>query len=108
MTSHIRRATVGLAILILSIAVYGRVRPTETLLKGQGTNGDCTADAPGVRHLITQADLPQPYATPAAGSGPRIIQRPEGVMPKAPEGFKVEEFAAGLSNPRNICAAPNG
>jgi glucose/arabinose dehydrogenase len=41
-------------------------------------------------------------------NGPRIVPRPEGAWPKAPAGFRVEEFATQLSNPRVIVAAPNG
>ncbi len=78
------------------------------LLRGTGANGDITADAPGVRHLITPADIPPPYATPATGNGPKIVPRPEGFAAKVPAGFKVDLYAAGLSNPRLIRAAPNG
>ncbi|HYP54594.1 MAG TPA: PQQ-dependent sugar dehydrogenase, partial [Pyrinomonadaceae bacterium] len=41
-------------------------------------------------------------------NGPRLVARPEGAWPKAPAGFKVEEFAAGLQNPRLVRVAPNG
>ena len=33
------------------------------LLRGEGAYGDWREDAPGVRRLITPADLPKPYAT---------------------------------------------
>lgn len=64
--------------------------------------------APGRMHHITVNDLPEPYATKSVDSGSRVVQRPEGVMPKAPAGFKVELYAEGLHNPRLIRMAPNG
>jgi glucose/arabinose dehydrogenase len=70
--------------------------------------GDWTTDAPGVRRRITSADLPAPFATKSVDNGPKLVTRPEGAWPKAPTGFKVEEFAAGLQNPRLIRTAPNG
>lgn len=80
----------------------------KQVLKGQAANGDWTTDAPGVRRLITTADLPPPFDTPSIDHGARVIRRPEGAWPQAPAGFKVEEFATGLNNPRKIITAPNG
>ncbi|MCA1596918.1 MAG: sorbosone dehydrogenase family protein [Chloroflexi bacterium] len=70
--------------------------------------GDWTTDAPGVRRRITVSDLPAPYATKSVDSGPQMIPRPEGASPKAPSGFRVSVFAAGLDNPRALATAPNG
>src|SRR5689334_14680880 len=78
------------------------------VLTGAAALGDWTTDAPGVRRKITVADLPAPFDTPSAFNFPRTVPRPEGAWPRAPQGFKVEEFAAGLNNPRKIVAAPNG
>ncbi|MCA1614856.1 MAG: sorbosone dehydrogenase family protein [Acidobacteria bacterium] len=78
------------------------------VLTGQGAFGDWTSDAPGVRRRITAADLPRPYATRSVDAGSRVVPRPEGAWPKAPAGFRVEEFASGLENPRLIRTAPNG
>jgi glucose/arabinose dehydrogenase len=82
-------------------------RPGQ-VLTGQGALGDWTTDAPGVRRRITPADMPAPYATRSVDSGSRVITRPAGAWPQVPAGFKVEEFAAGLSTPRLIRTAPNG
>lgn len=81
---------------------------SRQVLKGQAANGDWTTDAPGVRRLITPADLPPPFATQSVDHGARVIRRPEGAWPKAPAGFKVDLFAADLNNPREIRTAPNG
>jgi glucose/arabinose dehydrogenase len=81
--------------------------PGKTLT-GKDALGDWTTDAPGVRRKITVADLATPYETPSAKNFPKVIKRPQGAWPKAPAGFKVEEFATGLTNPRVIVTAPNG
>ena len=81
---------------------------TTHVLTGQGALGDWTTDAPGVRRLITLRDLPDPYASPSVDNGPQLVKRPEGALPKVPDGFKVEEFLNGLNNPRLIRTAPNG
>ncbi len=78
------------------------------VLTGQAALGDWTTDAPGVRRRITTADLARPYATRSVDNGARMIARPEGAWPQVPAGFKVEQFATGLSNPRVIVTAPNG
>ena len=75
---------------------------------GQDALGDWTTDAPGLRRKITTGDLPAPFDTPSANNGAKMVKRPEGAWPKVPEGFKVDEFATGLDNPRVIMAAPNG
>ncbi|HEX7176877.1 MAG TPA: sorbosone dehydrogenase family protein [Pyrinomonadaceae bacterium] len=78
------------------------------VLTGKDALGDWTTDAPGVRRRITTADLPRPFETRSVDNGPRLVARPQDAWPKAPAGFKVEEFAAGLEDPRLIRAAPNG
>src|SRR2546421_3004492 len=83
-------------------------RDEEKLLRGTGAVGDWTNDAPGVRHLVKATDFPAPYATPASRNGPKIVPRPQGLALKAPDGFKVEEYASGLQGPRLIRSAPNG
>lgn len=78
------------------------------LLEGRNAFGDSTQDAPGVRRKITAADMPKPFATRSVDNGPDLIRRPEGAMPQVPKGFTVNEFASGLSTPREIKTAPNG
>ena len=69
---------------------------------------DFRYEKPGEIRKITVKDLPAPFATPSAGNGPRVVARPEGAWPQVPQGFKVEQYAAGLDNPRIIRTAPNG
>jgi len=77
-------------------------------LTGVAALGDWTTDAPGVRRRVTLDDLAKPYDTPSADNHPKIVGRPEGAWPKAPEGFAVTEFATDLDQPRVIVRAPNG
>ena len=69
---------------------------------------DFRYEAPGRSRKITLNDLPPPYATHSAGNAPEMAPRPEGVLPHAPAGFKVNLFAQGLHTPRVIRTAPNG
>lgn len=82
--------------------------PAALALSGQAEVGDWTTDAPGVRRRITVRDLPVPYATKSVDNGPQMIPRPAGAWPRVLAGFRVDEFAAGLENPRALVAAPNG
>ena len=72
------------------------------------TNADWKADAPGVRHKYTVADLAAPYASEAASNSPREVRPPPGAQPKVPPGFKIEQYASGFSYPRYLVTAPNG
>ncbi|WP_334269248.1 PQQ-dependent sugar dehydrogenase [Edaphobacter sp. HDX4] len=69
---------------------------------------DFRYEEPGKVRKITVADLPKPYATESAGNSAHLVPRPEGVWPKVLPGFKVEQYAEGLENPRMIRTAPNG
>jgi len=69
---------------------------------------DFRYEEPGKTRKITVQDLPAPYATETASNGPQVVARPSGAWPKAPTGFTVQQYAAGLHNPRLIRTAPNG
>ena len=77
-------------------------------LTGQAAFTDFSKEHPGVRRKVTAADLPQPYATESANNSPAVSPRPDGVWPQAPQGFKVEQYATGLNEPRLMRMAPNG
>jgi glucose/arabinose dehydrogenase len=78
------------------------------VLRGRAAFTDASMDHPGLRRVITVADLPAPYATQSVANVARPIARPDGAWPQAPAGFSVQLYASGLKNPRNIVAAPNG
>ncbi|MBL9165495.1 MAG: sorbosone dehydrogenase family protein [Planctomycetaceae bacterium] len=104
-----RFAAFLLVALSISATALGDDAPSNrATLTGQNALGDWTTDAPGVRRKVTVDDLAKPYDTPSADKHPRIVSRPEGAWPKAPEGFEVSEFATKLDGPRVIATAPNG
>ena len=80
----------------------------EAVRTGAAAFGDWRTDAPGVRRLITPADLPAPYATRSTANMSQHEARTGAETPKAPPGFTVDLFATGLNTPRVIRIAPNG
>ncbi len=75
---------------------------------GAAAYGDWRTSAPGVVRLIRPSDLPAPYATPSARSGPSLVARPAGAPPQVPPGFTVSALVTGLDIPRQMHLAPNG
>ena len=59
-------------------------------------------------HEIRPDQLPKPFATTSAGNPPRVVKRPADAKLTVPPGFRVELFAGGFSDPRNMVLAPNG
>src|SRR5216684_3423840 len=72
------------------------------------TFADSQSLTPGTYHKITADALPKPYDTKSSANFGRPVPRPEGAWPKAPDGFKVELYATGFDQPRQIRTAPNG
>lgn len=60
-----------------------------------------------VKTAIGDILLPPPYATESKSNSSSVLKWPEGMTPKAPEGFTVSKFADGLENPRWTYIAPN-
>jgi glucose/arabinose dehydrogenase len=87
---------------------------SQEVLTGEAAFGTWEPDAPGIRRLITPADLPPPSLTENDPEAPdfenmaTVVPAPDGAMPQVPEGFQVEVFAQGLTQPRVIRIAPNG
>ncbi|OWK37808.1 PQQ-dependent sugar dehydrogenase [Fimbriiglobus ruber] len=107
MSDRLRLAVLPLLLIASTAPGEDPKKPTGTRT-GQDALGDWTTDAPGVCRKITLDDLARPYDTPSADNHPRVVKRPDGAWPKAPEGFQVTEFATGLTQPRVIVRAPNG
>lgn len=101
-------ARIALAVLLIGSAWSAGARMARLLPPPDNAFSDYRTQRPGTVHKITVPDLPQPFATDAVGNSPRLISRPADGWPKAPQGFKVEQYAANLSNPRLIRTAPNG
>jgi glucose/arabinose dehydrogenase len=98
-------------LLILAAAAFGQdaANPgSARVLTGAAAFGDWTSAAPLVRRKITVDDLPKPYANRSAGNPPGVVERPAGISPKVPPGFRADVFAAGLKDPRALVTAPNG
>ncbi len=98
----------GFGLLLAGSLAAGAALAANGLRTGPAAYGDWRTDAPGVRRLITPADMPPPYATPSAANPSRSAPRAPGALPTAPPGFSVDLFAEGLSEPRVIRTAPNG
>src|SRR6266853_276232 len=81
---------------------------SKSINTGKNAFADSSSLKPGQARKLTPADLPKPFETKSATNFPRVVPRPEGVMPQAPAGFRVELYATNLTNPRQIRTAPNG
>jgi glucose/arabinose dehydrogenase len=90
----------------LASAQTGEVRTGAAAFAGW------TVDAPGVRRLIKPSDLPPPLrgADPevSVGNNAKVIDPPQGALPKVPDSFVVKVFASGFKQPRTMRIAPNG
>jgi glucose/arabinose dehydrogenase len=86
---------------------FGNANP-KNVLSGESAFASYTNVKPGVWRHITAGDLPKPFATESASNGARVVPRPADAWPQALPGFKVELYATGLINPREIRRAPNG
>jgi glucose/arabinose dehydrogenase len=83
--------------------------PAPAAASSTGTNvSDWFRAAPGIKHHITVADLPAPYATASAGNHPQVVEKPAEAVLSVPPHFAVKLFASGLSGPRLLRVAPNG
>ncbi|MUP46803.1 sorbosone dehydrogenase family protein [Gramella sp. BOM4] len=60
-----------------------------------------------VQTTVGQLILPPPFATESVRKVSRIVEWPEGRIPRAPQGFKVTKFAGDLEHPRRTYVAPN-
>lgn len=80
----------------------------DQVLTGSSAFVSSTSVKPGTFRKITPSDLPKPFATASATTKSRIVARPEGMLPQAPAGFKVNLFATDLKEPRILRVAPNG
>lgn len=90
----------SLSLSILITACNGQVKKEEK---------EALAKQPAnvVKTTIGDITLPPPYATESKTNNSKVIGWPNGITPKAPEGFTVEKFADGFENPRWTYIAPN-
>lgn len=97
----------GTFVLAFAAMLEGDGAKITGLLTGEAALISAKDLKPGTFRKITVADLPAvSEAHPSFG---KMSPRPEGVMPQAPPGFKVELYAHDdLKAPRQIRRAPNG
>jgi len=93
-----------LAVSVLATAASAQQQP---LLTGQAAFTDWNQQAPGVRHKITVADLPEPHPDEAVNNGPKLVARPDNAWPIAPPGFKVTLYAGGDFKPTAASSSIN-
>ena len=97
--------------IVAGAALLLQAAKTDSMTVQTGTKAftNTASLKPGLARKIGAQDLPQPMPPAAGGGFPRPATRPEGVMPMAPAGFKVDIFVgSGLTQPRQIRRAPNG
>ncbi len=96
------------SLYVLGAASYFDYSNVKNVVTGSSAFTDYSQEKPGVFRKITVADLPKPYATEGVSNSPTLIPKPDNAWPQTLPGFKVERYAEGLSEPREIRAAPNG
>lgn len=109
---------VPLVLALAACAQTGKVRSdsaaTGEVRTGSAAFADWKVDAPGVRRHIKPSDLPAPPPATAEDAEKsiavtaKIVQPPQGALPKVPDGFAVQVFAGGFKMPRTMRIAPNG
>jgi glucose/arabinose dehydrogenase len=85
-----------------------RAQNSKQVSQGQTSFNDWGNERPGNWYKISASDMPQPYATDSASNHSTVVTRPADAWPQVPEGFKIDQLATGLENPRAIATAPNG
>jgi glucose/arabinose dehydrogenase len=95
-------------LILVGLACAGTAFADAAVRTGAAAFGDWFSDAPGVRRLITPADLPAPFATRSTANMAQHALRADADAPRAPPGFAVDLFASGLDAPRVIRVAPSG
>jgi glucose/arabinose dehydrogenase len=94
--------------LVSARAMYFDRSDISHVITGTAAFTDYKNEHPGVVRKITVADLPEPFATQGVSNSPSLIAKPADAWPKTLPGFKVELYADGLNQPREIKTAPNG
>ena len=102
---------VGTGVLAIGAAVSTApcvMAQAGQVITGKAAFTDYSQEHPGVVRKISVTDLPQPMEDTSVDNGPTVVDRPDGAMPQAPAGFKVDLYAQGFQSPRLIRTAPNG
>jgi glucose/arabinose dehydrogenase len=57
---------------------------------------------------VKNPKLPEPFHTPSANNGPRVITQPDGTQLRLPQGFSIDVYAEGFERPRFMLQGPGG
>src|SRR5258708_33568753 len=98
----------GIGMGFLTATWAQRSAGSAQMLRGEGSFNDWGNERPGNRYLIKAADLAKPDATESASNQSQHVPRPADAWPQVPEGFKIDQAATGLGEPRTIVTEPNG
>jgi glucose/arabinose dehydrogenase len=82
--------------------------PSGNVLTGSAAFSNASTEKPGTFRKITADDLPAPFATPSAANQSHVVPRPAEASLQVPPGFRVQVFASGFDQPRELRTAPNG
>ena len=99
-SSRLLTGVLGVSALAASPLLQpAELRAQTATATGQAAFADWNQQTPGARRKITVSDLPEPKPAEAVENGPAVVPRPEGAMPIAPAGFRVELYAGGDYKP---------
>jgi glucose/arabinose dehydrogenase len=107
MTAKHHLTLAALTLLAAGLPLLADGPPSQPTITGKAAFTDYSQEVPGTRRMLTVADLPAPYATTSVDNGPKLVPKPTDAWPKAPAGFKVDQYVTGIA-PRLIRFAPNG
>ena len=108
MPTRTSASIVAAAAMLIAATACSKAPPSPPAKSGDVVVfGDWHADAPGVRHKITVADLPKPFAH-ISTAPTKVVPPPPGAALKVAAGFAVSLFTSGLETPRAMRVAPNG
>jgi glucose/arabinose dehydrogenase len=93
------------AAVALPVILWAFSGSAQEVVTGPAAFADWSQQHPGVYRKITMSDLPVPKPEESVDNGARVIARPDGVLPIAPQGFKVSLYAGGDGGPT---PAPDG
>jgi glucose/arabinose dehydrogenase len=57
---------------------------------------------------VKNPKLPEPFHTPSADNGPRVITQPDGTQLRLPQGFSIDAYGEGFGRPRFMLQGPSG
>jgi glucose/arabinose dehydrogenase len=92
----------------LAELVWITVRDSEEAICVAGRDSAMNTSPGGSMTSVNLPKLPAPYATPSAINFATVVGWPDGLTPKAPEGFTVARWAGGLDYPRWFHVLTNG